>query len=107
MVHLKTSGTSYLEALALAAQDEPDLFREIYRVSREAYRAARASYTVSADLTEAPEAGATADADLVELVTAPGTRQMLHVGYGAVLTDRDGSGTTWLAHALRDLRASV
>lgn len=103
MVHLKTSGTSYLEALVVAAECEPALFREIYRVSREAYGRARASYAVSADLSKAPLPGEVADEELVHLVTAPNTRQMLHVGYGAVLTDRDGSGATWLDRELREL----
>jgi len=103
LVHLKTSGTSYLEALRVAAECEPTLFREIYGVSREAYRGARASYTVSADLDRAPQAGDVADEQLMHLVTSPDTRQMLHVGYGAVLTDRDVSGATWLDRALRQL----
>ena len=102
-VHLKTSGTSYLEALVVAAECEPALFREVYRTSLEAYRGARASYTVSADPDRAPRPDDLADDELVGLVTAPDTRQMLHVGYGAVLTELDSSGAPWLDRGLRAL----
>ncbi len=103
LIHLKTSGTSYLEALVVAAECEPSLFREIYRLSREAYREAKASYHVSARLDRAPEPDALVDASLVDLVTSPDTRQILHVGYGAVLTDRDSSGRAWIDQELRRL----
>ena len=102
-VHLKTSGTSYLEALAVAAECDPSLFRHVYRLSREAYRGARASYHVSARLDRTPEPDAVEDARLVDLLTAPDTRQILHVGYGAVLTDMDQHGKAWLDQELRGL----
>ncbi|MDQ1582490.1 MAG: tagaturonate epimerase [Microbacteriaceae bacterium] len=105
MLHLKTSGTSYLEAVRLAAEYSPALFREIYDVSREAYAGSRASYTVSADLDRTPLSRDVADADLVDLVMQSDSRQILHVGYGAVLTLEDENGTRRLddeLHALLD-----
>lgn len=103
LVHLKTSGTSYLEGLAVAAACSPDLFRHIYHLSRESYRRARASYHVSAALERSPEADAVSDAALPELVDAFDSRQILHVGYGDVLTFRDEAGQRWIAAALDDL----
>ena len=102
-VHLKTSGTSYLEALVVAAECEPSLFRDVYRLSREAYRGARASYHVSARMDRTPEPDELEDARLVDLVTAPDTRQILHVGYGAVLTDVDHHGVAWVDQEMRGL----
>jgi hypothetical protein len=102
LVHLKTSGTSYLVALDVAARHDPDLFREIYAVSRDAYRAARFSYPVSADPGAAPEPADVADDDLPALLTATATRQILHVGYGTVLRTPAG-GTSDLGRGLLDV----
>lgn len=92
LLHLKTSGTSYLEALGVAATCTPSLFREIYEVSRDAYQGARSTYQVSANLAQTPLSRDVADADLGELLTGFNSRQILHVGYGAVLTLRDQDG---------------
>ena len=56
LVHLKTAGTSYLEALRTIAALDPALFREIYVFARGRYPTDRASYHVSADLAKAPAA---------------------------------------------------
>ncbi len=55
-VHLKTAGTSYLEALRALAQVEPEFFREIYAFCRGRYEIDKASYHVSATLDNAPAA---------------------------------------------------
>jgi hypothetical protein len=102
MVHLKTSGTSYLVALEVAARRDPDLFREIYAVSRAAYRAARFSYPVSADPDAAPEPATVPDDELPALLDAISTRQILHVGYGTVLRTPAG-GTGELGRGLLDV----
>src|SRR5699024_7583700 len=49
LVHLKTSGTSYLCGLEVVAAHDPELFASIWDVSRASYARARASYQVSAD----------------------------------------------------------
>lgn len=105
MVHLKTSGTSYLEAVSIAAQFAPELFKEILEVSCEAYRGARATYQVSADLDRVPDLTTVPDEQLPELMDQPHSRQILHVGYGAVLTGEGGDGSRRLARELRDLLA--
>lgn len=102
-VHLKTSGTSYLEALAVAAEIEPNLFREIYQLSRSAYREASASYQVSARLDHAPEPEEVDEARLRDLLNCSDTRQILHVGYGAALSSRDNSGVARIDRDLREL----
>jgi tagaturonate epimerase len=79
-VHVKTSGTSYLEALRVVADAEPDLFRAILDVARRRFDVDRASYELSPD-AEIPAAAA----DLPALIDEPRSRQALHVTYGAVL----------------------
>lgn len=106
LVHLKTSGTSYLTAVEIAAQFEPALFREIYDVSRDSYRGTRTGYQVSAQLDRAPESRDVADDQLGSLVAAADSRQILHVGYGAVLTLEDAQGVRWISNALRSALSS-
>lgn len=106
MVHLKTSGTTYLCALGVLVDRAPELFREIYAVSRESYRGTRASYQVSARLEQTPAAERVPDAELGQLLSRTDTRQILHVGYGAVLTPHNEQGTTRLADSLRSLLSS-
>jgi len=88
MLHVKTSGTSYLEALRVACECAPDLFREICEVSQSAYQKARSSYHVSAEQQRFRDAATVADTDLAELLEDPATRQMLHVGYGELIAPR-------------------
>ncbi|MBI4672044.1 MAG: hypothetical protein HY741_10320 [Chloroflexi bacterium] len=92
LVHLKTAGTSYLEALRTVAQIEPELLRAIYAFAREHYAADRATYHVSAQLARAPLGDALSDADLPALLNQFDARQILHVTYGSVLNARDATG---------------
>lgn len=95
MVHLKTAGTSYLEALRTIARLEPDLLRSIYIYAREHYEVDRASYHVSARLERAPDPDSLTDADLPLLLEQFDVREILHVTFGTILTTRLADGT-WL-----------
>ena len=92
LVHLKTAGTSYLEALRTVSQVEPALFRVIYRFSLANYERDRASYHVSARLDRVPPADRMSDAGLPAILDDFDARQVLHVTYGSVLTARDAGG---------------
>lgn len=85
LVHLKTAGTSYLEALRTIARLDANLFRKIYALALERYLDARASYHVSADLTRAPRANTLSGAELVSLLDQFDARQLLHVCFGSIL----------------------
>ena len=89
LVHLKTAGTSYLEALRTVAQVDGSLFREILTFARECYETDRATYHVSAELSRVPEPESLSDAELPGLLEQFDARQVLHVTYGSVL-DRFG-----------------
>jgi hypothetical protein len=106
LVHLKTAGTSYLEALRVVADLDPPLFREMYGFAREHYEADRASYHVSARLDRAPEGRDLADDDLDALLDQFDAREMLHVTFGSVLTARDGQGRPRFASRLGDVLRS-
>ncbi|MBS3733488.1 MAG: hypothetical protein KGY99_01000 [Phycisphaerae bacterium] len=90
-VHLKTAGTSYLEAVRAIARIDPALFREIYDFARARYDEDRRTYHVSADMSKVPPADALNDDALADRIDDFHTRQALHVTFGSVLTADDGA----------------
>lgn len=88
LVHLKTAGTSYLEALRTIAAVDPEFFRRIYAFSQDRYETDRASYHVSASLERAPSPEEVDAADLPALLDQFDAREILHVTFGSVLTAR-------------------
>ena len=85
VVHLKTAGTSYLEALRVIASVDAKFFREIVELGYERYPADRASYHVSAEVSRAPVLKNLADAQLPSLLDQFDSREILHVTYGSAL----------------------
>jgi hypothetical protein len=85
LVHVKTAGTSYLEALRAIARVDPGLFRQILTFARARYETDRASYHVSASLDRVPAEEVLGDADLPGLLDQFDARQVLHVTFGSVL----------------------
>ena len=85
LVHVKTAGTSYLEALRAVAKIDPDLFRMVLALARERYEVDRATYHVSAVLNRVPVPEDLSDADLPFLLDAFDAREVLHVTFGSVL----------------------
>ena len=86
LIHLKTAGTSYLEALRVLAKAEPGLFREILAFAFERYGEDKKSYHVSADPAKVPGPDALKDAKLASVLDSDDGRQLLHVTFGSVLT---------------------
>ncbi len=99
LFHVKTAGTSYLEALRVVARHDEAAFRGIVDFSRARYETDKATYHVSATLADAPPADdatlETLEREYLELwsevpqgrgFTKPG-RQILHCTFGSVLTD--------------------
>jgi tagaturonate epimerase len=86
LVHLKTAGTSYLEALRAAASFDPTLFRDILAFAIARYDIDKASYHISAELAKVPAPDTLLDGDLPGLLEQFDTRQVLHVTFGSVLT---------------------
>jgi hypothetical protein len=84
-VHLKTAGTSYLEALRAVAKVEPSLFRQILIYALERYPEDRATYHVSAERSNVPPVEDLAEDALSGLLNQFDARQVLHVTFGSVL----------------------
>jgi hypothetical protein len=83
--HIKTAGTSYLEALRTIATTDPGLFLEIWALARGRFEHDRASYEISAELRDVPVEPA--PAELPALLDDDAARQILHVTFGTVLGD--------------------
>ena len=85
VVHLKTAGTSWAEALRVIANNDPDLMREVLALALDSFEANRKSYHLSCDPTRIP-ANPTDD-EVAQLMDRVDSRQVLHVGYGAILEE--------------------
>jgi hypothetical protein len=97
--HVKTAGTSYLEALRAVLRHDVELFRRICSFARDRYETDKATYHVSATLKDTPPPTGM-NAEQLEKVylerwhdvkggrgfTEPG-RQILHTTFGSVLTN--------------------
>lgn len=80
MIHVKTAGTSYLEALRTLAQYNPDLFDLIWTLGLERYEIDRKSYHVSADPIQI-----SASLKREELLDNFHAREILHVTFGSTI----------------------
>jgi hypothetical protein len=85
LVHLKTAGTSYLEALRAIAEAEPELFRKILAYALDRYEEDSATYHVSADPGKVPLPASLPLEELVGVLDLFDGRQVLHVTFGSVL----------------------
>jgi hypothetical protein len=88
LIHLKTAGTSYLEALRTTAALDPDLFREVYALALSRYGEDRASYHVSARPERAILPNEVSDAELPGLLERFDEREILHVTFGSILKEQ-------------------
>lgn len=85
LVHLKTAGTSYLEALRAIAEANPNLFREVLSYALERYEEDSATYHVSADPRKVPQPEVLRSEQLRVVLDQFDGRQVLHVTFGSVL----------------------
>jgi tagaturonate epimerase len=85
VVHLKTAGTSWAEALRVIANNDPDLMREVLALALDSFEANRKSYHLSCDPTKIPTDPT--DDEGAQLMDVIDSRQVLHVGYGAILEE--------------------
>lgn len=94
MLHVKTAGTSYLEALRVVVRVDKFFFRELVEYCRGRFATDRASYHLSTTEADVERLGGVADGDLERMfLDLNEGRQLMHVTYGSVLTQgQDAKG---------------
>ena len=104
LVHLKTAGTSYLEALRAVAAVSPALFRAIYRFcARAATTRTRPAITCRLRSCARRSPGTSRMDNWPALLDDFDVREILHVTFGSVLTTRGADGALTYADALMSL----
>lgn len=84
-IHLKTAGTSWLEAVRLISRANPSLYREMHFRALSAFGEASKHYHVTTDLTAIPQIETLSDPELPDLLNRDDARQLLHITYGFLL----------------------
>ncbi len=105
-VHVKTAGTSWLEALRTIAMTAPGLFRRIHQRAFEFLPEARRYYHITPDLEAVPDVSKMPDAALPGLLDHDDERQVLHVSYGGIL-HQPGIGPEFFAVMKRNETAYI
>jgi hypothetical protein len=87
LLHVKTAGTSYLEALRVVARTDVKLFAEIVEFCRRRFDTDRKSYHISATPAQVQALPAyTSPRQEALFLDEVAGRQLLHVTFGSVLT---------------------
>ncbi len=86
-VHVKTAGTSWLEAVRTVAECDPQLYRDVHKKAVADFPKALQFYHVTPDLDAVPDLDSVEDADLPDYMDDDNARQLLHVTYGFILGD--------------------
>jgi tagaturonate epimerase len=92
-LHLKTAGTSWLEAMRLIAKKAPLLYREMHRYALTVFHEAAKLYSVTTDLGKIPRLEETKDRKLAGYLDQEDSRQLIHLTYGYLLNAKDSDGT--------------
>ena len=92
ILHVKTAGTNWLEAIRAIAGTNPDLYRRMHVFALENFEEALKYYHVTPDLESIDALESVADEDLAEYMNNDAARQLFHVTYGLILTEKDEKG---------------
>jgi tagaturonate epimerase len=92
LCHIKTAGTSWLEAVKVIAMREPQLYREIHQFALENFEKDKASYNLTTDLSRVPDIDTISDDELINLFKQNDSRQLIHITYGSILRAKDNVG---------------
>jgi len=84
-IHLKTAGTSWLEAVRLISLKDPSLYREMHLRALSAFGEASKHYQVTTDISCVPQIKDLTDSELSGLLDQENARQLLHITYGFLL----------------------
>ncbi|MFC4386363.1 tagaturonate epimerase family protein [Gracilibacillus marinus] len=92
LLHIKTAGTNWLEAVRVIAVENPDLYRRMHVYAEEHFEETLQYYHVTPDLDSITPLNQTKDVDLPAYMEHDAARQLFHVTYGILLTAKDDQG---------------
>lgn len=92
ILHVKTAGTNWLEAIRVIAGTNPDLYRRMHVFALENFDEALKYYHVTPDLDSIKPLDSVADGELADYMNNDAARQLFHVTYGLILTAKDENG---------------
>lgn len=87
-LHLKTAGTSWLEAIRVIAENDPVLYRVIHKCALENFNDMLKLYHITADISKIADVDTLYDEDLPALMEQSEARQLIHITYGPILNDK-------------------
>ncbi len=88
-LHVKTAGTSWLEALKCIAKCDPVFYRKLHKKAFEYYNEAKKYYHITADISKIKNIDEVSDHELQEYLERNESRQLLHITYGGLLNDQE------------------
>lgn len=83
--HVKTAGTSWLEAVRLIGLKDPKLFRKMYQVAVDNFEESCKAYHITTALDQIPGISKLSDKNLPKLLDENASRQLVHISYGVLL----------------------
>ncbi|MDY0394081.1 tagaturonate epimerase family protein [Virgibacillus halophilus] len=92
VLHVKTAGTNWLEAVRVVAQANPELYRRMHAYALEHVDEALKYYHITPDFEAIKPLDCAADSELTEYMDDDNARQLIHVTYGLLLTAKDVDG---------------
>ena len=87
-LHLKTAGTSWVEAVTVIAENDPVLYRVMHKCALDNFDKMLALYHITADISKIQNVDEMCDEDLPGLMEMSEARQLLHITYGPILNDK-------------------
>jgi len=93
VVHVKTAGTNWLEAMRVVSMTDPVLYRAVHSYALTAFDEAAQYYHVTADLSKIPALSSLSDQELPKLFENNDARQLIHITYGLILGRKNPDGS--------------
>jgi tagaturonate epimerase len=87
-LHLKTAGTSWLEAVRVIAENDATLYRTIHKCALDNFNDMLKLYHITADISIIPDVDSMSDTELPALMDMNEARQLIHITYGPILNDK-------------------
>ena len=87
-LHLKTAGTSWLEAVRVISENDPELYRLMHKCALANFNDMLRLYPITADVRKIANVDTMPDKELPKLMEMNEARQLLHITYGPILRDK-------------------